>query len=420
MSISQFSFHVSKPKDAGLVSALSDFVKEHSCVVTKLDVNFLGNNLNSTNAFNDSNLNAILKLNSELVSSLTMYFRPNSITLNEGMYIQFNREVNSSFDKLTIHPHQMTDNQHIPFFANVCSFFRKEFVAIDSSNIIKDLSTKAEQKALELLTAESRELKGISKNIILDQEKWRQKLEDDFEKRSEKLKSEYEHKNDEIIERERKLDERCKTIDDRASVHARRMIREKFLEEVKNRYKKFELTENTKNLRNAVNKFLFLLIILFGSAFIYSLLISFKLVEAKELNELSFGIKQAFLGIAFASTIVFYFRWHQSWFDRHAREEFQLKRVELDFERASWLVEIVGEWAENNKGQFPEALLGRLSEGLFQRLEDKHTLNDCHPADQLTNAVLGASSRLNLNLGNGSSIELDRKGINQLEKKVGN
>lgn len=50
----------------------------------------------------------------------------------------------------------------------------------------------------------------------------------------------------------------------------------------------------------------------------------------------------------------------------HADEEFRLKRLELDIDRASWLVEMLLEWSEEKDGAVRREIVEALARGLFQ------------------------------------------------------
>lgn len=412
MGIGTVTIKVIKSKDIELIEKFKAAIDLINFRIINTNINFLGHSISGANGFDDATLKEICSLDSELITNMTLDISPPSI--NKSFQLVFNRTADQTgIDNITINPHQLTTDEYLVIFAKIVSHLRRELLAFDSKGSFQEISKSAEGRALDLLNADLKELRSISISIVRDQEKWRQELEGKYDKRKEELQSDYDDKNDELIAKETDLADKLKTIDDRSSIHARRMIREKLIDAIKNRYSSFKLSQDTIDLRSPVSKLLIFLIFFFAIAFILSLLVSFGLIGQNS-GTIEFGIKQLFLGLAFASTIVFYFRWHKSWFDRHANEEFQLKKLELDFERASWLVEIVSEWAENNKGQFPEALLGRLSDRLFEPVVVLDNKDDSHPADQLASTLFGASSKLNLNLGNGNTLEVDRKGINKI------
>ena len=412
MGLSSINFKTPRSKDAELVEKIKAAVDLISYRIANTNISFLGHNVSGPNGFEDLNLIEVCSLNSELITNLALDIAP--LQGSKSFQLIFLRgNDHTGADTVTVNPHQLTSDEYIGVFAKLVAHLRSELLAYDSKGAFLEIAKNAEGKALDLLNADLKELRSISISIVRDQEKWRQNLEEKHLKRVEELESEYRTKQQKLLDDEKKLNEKLKSIDDRASIHARRMIREKLIDAIKERYSSFKLSKDTIELRRPVNALLISLIIFLGMAFILSFSVSLGFMGTNP-GGWELGIKQIFIGLAFGSTVVFYFRWHKSWFDRHANEEFHLKKLELDFERASWLVEIVSEWAENNKGQFPDALLGRLSDRLFEPVLVTNNKDDSHPAEQIASTLFGASSKLNLNLGNGNSVEIDRKGINKI------
>jgi hypothetical protein len=121
--------------------------------------------------------------------------------------------------------------------------------------------------------------------------------------------------------------------------------------------------------------------------------------------------------MAFAATAIYYIRWNDHWFRQHADEEFRLKRLELDIDRASWIVEMALEWQDEKGTAIPEELIDRLTTGLFSdstRLDAPR-----HPNEDLSDALLGASSGLTMNVPGMGELKLDRKGIRNFAKAAG-
>jgi hypothetical protein len=127
---------------------------------------------------------------------------------------------------------------------------------------------------------------------------------------------------------------------------------------------------------------------------------------------ITLAIKQIALGLAFASTGVFFIRWNNKWFEKHSTEEFRLKRLEIDIDRASWLVEMAFEWKTEKGTDIPIELINKLGENLFK--EDKVEESPLHPSDQLASAILGAASSVSVKVPGGTEVKLDRKGLNKL------
>lgn len=213
-----------------------------------------------------------------------------------------------------------------------------------------------------------------------------------------------------LEEREAGLAERLKEVDDQAATHARRQIRQDLKDELASRSETFRLTSGTRSLRQPVAITALTLMCVFGTFFVWGLAKAF----AGEIQDTSTLVRQVSLGLGFVSSTIFYLRWQNRWFEQHAQEEFRLKRLALDVDRASWVVEMAMEWRDEKGSELPKDLLDRLTSNLFEEADRKD--EPLHPADQLASALFGASSAAKLKLPNGSSVELDRKSVRQLQR----
>lgn len=246
----------------------------------------------------------------------------------------------------------------------------------------------------------------------------RQALETEVESRREDLEEKYQKRFDELEEREDELEKRLKEIDDRESRHARRKLRQDLKDELKELNEKFELTKGTQDLRSPVYWFTVVLLFLFGAGLVFYSYISFDLLAGGDTATtaaiVSTAIRQGLFGLAFASTAIFFIKWNNRWFERHADEEFRLKRLDLDFDRASWVVEMALEWSEENQEELPPELLERISAGLFTTFEEEAP--QLHPADQLASKLMGSAAEVTLDLPGGGKLRLDKKGVRELQK----
>lgn len=78
------------------------------------------------------------------------------------------------------------------------------------------------------------------------------------------------------------------------------------------------------------------------------------------------------------------------WFEKYAKIEFFLKQLQLDFERASWVVETSLEWRKELDGSvLPEVLLNSLTKNLFSDTSHGEEEQLLHPTDQVLSALLG-------------------------------
>lgn len=119
--------------------------------------------------------------------------------------------------------------------------------------------------------------------------------------------------------------------------------------------------------------------------------------------------------LGLAASLVYYIRWNDAWSREHADEEFRLKRLDLDIDRASWMVEMMLEWKEEKDSPIPPELIDRLSRNLFAG-DGRETRPVQHPAQDLTALLLQASSVTIPVLGGSATI--DAKGLRKLQKSV--
>jgi hypothetical protein len=236
-------------------------------------------------------------------------------------------------------------------------------------------------------------------------------LEQQFADRRKALDDEFSAREQKLQEKEADLTKIRSEIDDRESKHVRRKIREELKKVLQERGTKFELTAGTRGLRRTVFWFTLALLVLFGGGAVA--LLYRDLSSGSGTDPWLIGRQLAFT-LAFGVTAVFFIRWNHQWFQRHADEEFKLKRLDLDIDRASWLVEMVMEWKDEKGAEVPAELLDRLSRNLF--VEEGPCEENLHPAEVLASSIFGAASNVKLKLPNGTEVALDRRSIQRLRK----
>ena len=117
-----------------------------------------------------------------------------------------------------------------------------------------------------------------------------------------------------------------------------------------------------------------------------------------------------------AGFVVYYIRWNERWFSRHAEEEFKLKQLDLDVDRASWMVEMMVEWQEEKGSAIPPELIDRLSRNLFTASDTREDAPVRHPAQDALSAILRVSNSVTIPLTGGAVATLGAKGLRQLDK----
>lgn len=288
------------------------------------------------------------------------------------------------------------------------------------------------------LTEEADAFRREKETHYLEKEKT---LEEKIEQQSEGLKQEYAERESELAERQAELDATLQEIDARNNTIVRREIRDKILEEVTNRIKKFGVSPSTEQKRTPV----FRGILLLGSVILGLLIFSLYeyhtflsrplLTEAEKSSNSSSTInevlsikdkkfivdgsveytwywqiaKTSILSFALISTILYAIKWQDKWARQHSDLEFELQQFNLDVNRANWVIESCLEWRKETESDVPEQLLNSITRNLFISNSNKEE-NVIHPADELASAIIGSSSKLKLNVA-GNEIELNPKKV---------
>lgn len=220
-----------------------------------------------------------------------------------------------------------------------------------------------------------------------------------------RLQANYDAKLADLQKREADLATQVRELDDRDAKHARRGIRS----EMKQAFKSggwAKLTDDTKKMRLPLHALFITLSTIFLSG---SLWTATHVPDQADGVVLGWSlVRSALLGLAFGTTALFYIRWLNNWFERHAAEELRLKRLELDIDRASWVVETMLDASSEGEGRVTPELIDRLTRGLFA--EQAAPAAAQHPVDQLA-TLLRAAANIDVQLPGGSKIGFDKKGL---------
>ena len=81
-----------------------------------------------------------------------------------------------------------------------------------------------------------------------------------------------------------------------------------------------------------------------------------------------------------------------SWFQEHAKREFQFIRYADDFDRANWIIEAAADWKKENQESIPEYVIEHLSKNLFTDEADEQVATTT--ADAVLAAIKGGRIKL--------------------------
>lgn len=267
-------------------------------------------------------------------------------------------------------------------------------------------------------------LEELSQRLTEETHTYRLQLEREAQERSvrdaETLKSktdtleeEFSKKNDALSARESQLAEAKAQFDDRSARHVRRDSVKGLKGIISRRGENFALTRDTQKKRWVIH---LIFVVLLG---VSATVLAFGLFQQPAQTEQGaqlwlhlLRIPAGALGFAFAA--VFYIRWNDHWFRQHADEEFRLRQLELDIDRASWVTELALEFRDE-QGNLPAALLDRLSAGLFVSRSSEGVR---HPTQDILSTIIGASSRLKLTLPGGIEADVSKGGIKKVTDEL--
>ena len=219
-------------------------------------------------------------------------------------------------------------------------------------------------------------------------------LSESFEEKNRALDENHDERAKGLEAREKELDERRRELDDRSARHARREQLKALQQKISDRSKEFKLTPDTHRKRIPVHVIFGFLLVLSGGLITHSV---FSPATAREGVELWLELVRLPLGsLGFGLTAVFYIRWTDQWFRRHADQEFRLQQLALDVDRAGYATEMLLEWQEDKGGELPAVMVDRLTAGLFT---DQTTASRVrHPSEDVTSELLKGSSKIRFDL----------------------
>lgn len=338
--------------------------------------------------------------------------------LNQSNTINSTVNITNKDGILTITLSHSNDNDFLIF--TIISSLKEFFPELILHQKLKEILGEGFSQFYEVRENNLSRLENLSEKLISQNETYRTQLdvekdkkiielEEKFSKKENTLTQEFLDKNQMLTQRENDLEEKLKKLDDRSSKHARREIRQDLKNEIESRNKSFNLTKTTISKRRSVH-ILFVLFICILVSFIVYTLYTLTHGTDKTLNILN-SVKLIFSFVGLSATIIYYIRWNDNWFKRHADEEFYMKRFLLDIERASWVVEMALEWNEEKGSEIPSELLEKLTNNLF---ESSNSEKIKHPSEDIISRILGGSSQLDLNIPNVANLKLNKKGIKEL------
>jgi hypothetical protein len=411
----QAKFVIPKQTDTAVIKALQDIAlsREDKVKSWHLGTPLSGQiTLPAAGVATDPRCATILELESSEFSSIRC-------TMQSGAYVGVQRDSAKTEDHVTVVVPPNSD-------------------AIDGSLLLNSARTRLQSfdlpgRHIEMLGAEvsahyrarEAELSKLTSivesalgKVSTEAAQLRGQLEQEFSERGQRQQAELAKEREALAAREAELTTRIASVDNSDSRHARRALRKALKTKLAEHDATFELTQGTRRLRWPVFAILFLMLAATGTGFAAYTVQSLQMLSAGGAETaalVAVAVRQLFLGAGFGGTAIYFVRWANHWLQRHAAEELRLKRLNLDFDRASWLVEMALEWHAETGTEIPATLLNRISADLFPgEVSGAGQREPTHPAQDFLDRLLGAASEMTVELPNGVNLKLPKRQVKKL------
>ena len=420
------TFRLFKINDKEAVDIFESILKEINWpfnFIFKIENGLTEINCKSANLNENEQLQNILKLNFQILRQIvcnhTKQISNNGYTIS----ICFQRN-DKDFDTFSVtfpdHNSNLNNIDAVKIIAaiqnNIKNYHAEENISKILGPELETFYAKREEGLIRL--------EGLSQKLIENNEAYRRTLdeqlindkklhEEEFKRSLKKLEASYNEKDSELKKRELDIDEKLKHFDDLNNRDSRRKLREDIKKELENRSDVFKLTKATNNKRWPIHLLFIFIIIALGTFAIFGKNI-FKISTTGTISEIIALIETPLFIISLIVTIIFYIRWNDHWAQMHADEEFRLKRLDLDIDRASWVVEMAMEWKDEKQKEIPKELLDKLTHNLFEDMATDGQVR--HPYEDVMRGILNVSAKARIPIPGGGSLEIDKKGLQSLAK----
>lgn len=276
---------------------------------------------------------------------------------------------------------------------NTIDSLHKHFNFIGEFQLTKNYLSEIEQKLLYERENTLSALQQASKNLNLSATeqigKWndkiielQEKLEENYLDKEKKLDETIHKKEADLDNREKKFREEKAKFDQRENTVVRRSL----LNDIKDIIKQNSEAKVSNETLLKRRPILVICATVMGIS-LAGIVLFIYLSIAKNDNSFLFVTGSCTLG--FLSTFIYYIRWQNQWFKRHADSEFANKKFESDMLRASWIVEMLLEWNDKKENPIPDHLLLSLTRNLFEK---ENTLPQVtHPVEDILNLRVPSS-----------------------------
>ncbi len=316
-----------------------------------------------------------------------------SLEIGQFLGALVNVERSNGFDQARVSFNDNSDQGQVARLLGVTQKHLRPFVRTPELDTLlgpelTEFYAKREEALLRLEGVSQKliESKAYRRELDAKTDNLQQQLE---EKVFQELEAKYEKKEKSLHQREQEIIEKQKIFDEKDNQQARRTLREDFKKLIAERTTDYSLSDSTVKKRVPIHA-------VFIAIFIALIFSAVGAIEGS-LSSTADWYDRARLPISLVALVgmaIFYIRWLDSWSQRHIDEELRLKQLDVDIDRASWVVEMALEWKEEKGTEIPQELIDRLTRNLFREARSKDDVR--HPTEDILSTFLGEATKFRL------------------------
>ncbi len=457
--MSEQRIKIPRLSDRTIADSFKELSENYS--INTANINALGfANLGNVNLLETTNEDWQLLLNydSYLINTISLNLSGFSIAYFRGGNYPAN-EKSPIFDEIVLNPNNtaLANKDRL----SIIAFLNKRLRPFESDRFISCAPSVESSQLLAIHQSTLERLEHLNEDLVRQSSDFRTSVEKKYDekieiyqtnlnKQKERAEQDLHNRLKDIDVREQSLNDKLKTIDDRDNTHARREIRNKMLDDVKERINQFGVSKTTENKRKPVQFGIFILCLILIILLVwtgyeiysldkqnYSMLEGLRNISSLGVDKMKTAgldveliarvsapdvdrtylywlwIRFSLFSLGLLGSIIYYIKWQNKWADQHINAEFQLQQFYVDVNRANWVIESCLEWRKETNSVIPKTLIGSITNGLFLNIQSEPD-KVIHPADELASALMGSASKLKLKIGDN---ELDFDKPNKISKK---
>lgn len=418
-TMQQVDIQIAKGSDANYFEAAKSFARVQKTTLDRLYGSWKHTSQHQIFDFHshqfdsDAELKSVLDAKTDCMKSIEFFF-------SSGLKIVINRATQGPSDSLAF---SCGGNIEVVAYAVAVGHVSDAFGRVDlATSYAAKLSDETAFITAERLSVLER-LERVHANYLESMHQLSRDVEQrlvervaDLERQKEeyraKVDGELKAKMSELDKRQEELEAIKKDLDDRESTHARRDNEKQWTKNLESKLNAFNLSRATSDKRKDV---LWPTLCLIGLTVIGAVWFATTPITQPSLRDWVVISRQVVFTLLAVGAVTFLIRWQRNWSQKHADEEFRLRRMQLDVLRGAWLVEMAREWQPEDDREIPIELISRLGRNLFS--EHGEPDSDMHPLETLMTALLGNAASMSFEAG-GLKTAFDRRGLAKANKEL--